>query len=46
VILWFKVVFEEAILIRGLMSDKQWACLEPFVIERAAGGILEIIGLF
>jgi len=24
----------EAILIRGLMSDTEWACLEPFVVER------------
>ena len=21
---------------RGLMSDEEWACLEPFVIERGA----------
>lgn len=23
-------------MIRGLMSDEEWACLEPFVIERGA----------
>lgn len=28
--------FREAILICGLMSDKEWACLEPFVIGRGA----------
>ena len=26
----------ETTLIRGLMSDEEWACLEPFVIERGA----------
>jgi len=34
--IWFKVAFGAAILIRGLMSDEEWACLEPFVIERGA----------
>jgi len=32
----FNVAFGEAILMRGLMSDEQWSCLEPFVIERGA----------
>jgi len=27
---------KEAALIRGLMSDAEWACLEPFVTRRRA----------
>ena len=30
------MAFAEVILIRGLMSDEEWSCLEPFVIERGA----------
>jgi transposase len=30
------VAFEEAAVIRGLLSDEEWACPEPFAIERDA----------
>jgi hypothetical protein len=33
---WLNVAFGEAILMRGVMSDEEWSCLEPFVIERGA----------
>ena len=32
----FKVAFEEAPVIRGLLNDGEWACFEPFVVERGA----------
>ena len=31
-----RLAFGDATLIRGLMSDEEWTCLEPFVIERGA----------
>jgi len=30
----FKVAFEEAAVIRGLMSDEEWAYLQPLVSGR------------